>query len=75
MIDARLARVVELRYFGSLNVAETAETLAVSPDTVMRDWRMARLWLFSELGGGRDVRPVPRGDAVPSRGWTSMLDW
>lgn len=48
-IDARKARVVELRYFGGLTVEETAEVLAVSVDTVFRDWRMAKLWLRREL--------------------------
>jgi RNA polymerase sigma factor (TIGR02999 family) len=48
-LDARRARVVELRYFGGLSVEETAEVLAVSPDTVMRDWKRARAWLAAEL--------------------------
>jgi len=37
--------VVELRYFGGLSVEETAEVLAVSPGTVMRDWTLAKAWL------------------------------
>lgn len=48
-IDARKARVVELRFFGGLTVEETAEVLALSPETVMRDWKFARSWLQSEL--------------------------
>jgi RNA polymerase sigma factor (TIGR02999 family) len=48
-IDPRKSRVVELRYFGGLNIEETAEVLAVSVDTVKRDWRMARAWLLAEL--------------------------
>lgn len=48
-IDSRKSHVVELRYFGGLNIEETAETLAVSVETVKRDWRMARAWLRSEL--------------------------
>jgi RNA polymerase sigma factor (TIGR02999 family) len=48
-LDPRKARVVELRYFGGLSVEETAQVLAVSPDTVMRDWKMAKLWLLREL--------------------------
>jgi RNA polymerase sigma factor (TIGR02999 family) len=48
-IDARKGRVVELRYFGGLSLEETAEALGVSPETVKRDWRMARAWLFGEL--------------------------
>lgn len=50
-IDARKARVVELRFFGGLSVQEAAEVLSVSPETVMRDWSFARSWLQSELTG------------------------
>ena len=49
-VDSRKARVIELRFFGGLSVEETAEVLKVSPDTVLRDWRMARAWLLAELG-------------------------
>ena len=45
----RRAQVVELRFFGGLSVDETAETLDVSPQTVMRDWKLARAWLAVEL--------------------------
>jgi RNA polymerase sigma factor (TIGR02999 family) len=50
--DERKARVVELRFFGGLSVEETAEVLAVSSETVMRDWRFARSWLHAELSNG-----------------------
>ena len=50
-IDPRKAQVVELRFFGGLSVEETAEVLKVSPVTVMRDWSMARAWLYRELRG------------------------
>jgi RNA polymerase sigma factor (TIGR02999 family) len=50
-VDVRKSRVVELRYFGGLSVEETAEVLHVSPDTVKRDWRLAKLWLLHELEG------------------------
>ena len=50
-IDPRKAKVIELRFFGGLAVEETAEVLNVSPDTVMRDWRLARAWLLTELSG------------------------
>ena len=50
-IDERKSRVVELRYFGGLTVEETAEALEISPETVMRDWRLARAWLRRALGG------------------------
>jgi RNA polymerase sigma factor (TIGR02999 family) len=49
--DPRKAQVIELRYFGGLSVEETAEVLHVSPDTVKRDWRLAKLWLLKELEG------------------------
>jgi RNA polymerase sigma factor (sigma-70 family) len=49
-IDPRKSKVVELRFFGGLSVEETAEVLEVSPQTVMRDWRLARVWLARELG-------------------------
>jgi RNA polymerase sigma factor (TIGR02999 family) len=48
-IDPRKGRVVELRYFGGLTVEESAEVLQISPETVMRDWKMAKAWLFREL--------------------------
>jgi RNA polymerase sigma factor (TIGR02999 family) len=51
-LDARKARVVELRFFGGLSVEETAEVLQISPVTVMRDWSTARAWLYREMGGG-----------------------
>jgi RNA polymerase sigma factor (TIGR02999 family) len=47
--DARKAQVVELRYFGGLNVEETAEVLGVHPNTVIRDWSLAKAWLKREL--------------------------
>ena len=52
-IDPRRARVIELRFFGGLSVEETAEVLHVSPQTVMRDWRLARAWLARELRAGQ----------------------
>jgi RNA polymerase sigma-70 factor, ECF subfamily len=50
-VDSRKARVIELRFFGGLSVEETAEVLKVSPETVMRDWKLARAWLLTELKG------------------------
>ena len=44
-------QVVELRFFGGLTAEETAEVLDVSPDTVLRDWKMAKVWLLRELSG------------------------
>jgi RNA polymerase sigma factor (TIGR02999 family) len=48
-MDPRRSRVVELRFFGGLTVEETAEVLKVSPETVMRDWKLAKAWLLREL--------------------------
>lgn len=58
-LDPRKAKVVELRFFGGLTVDETGHVLGISPDTVMRDWKTAKLWLLRELK--RD------GETVPSR--------
>jgi RNA polymerase sigma-70 factor, ECF subfamily len=51
-MDERKGKIVELRFFGGLDVKETAEVMKVSPDTVMRDWKMAKVWLLRELRGG-----------------------
>jgi RNA polymerase sigma factor (TIGR02999 family) len=48
-MDERKAKIIELRFFGGLSVEETADVLKVSPQTVMRDWRLARAWLVREL--------------------------
>src|SRR5687767_4893967 len=48
-VDSRRARVVELRFFGGLSVEESAAVLNVSPETVMRDWKVAKAWLVREL--------------------------
>ena len=48
-LDPRKARVIEMRFFGGLSVEETAEALGISPETVMRDWKLARAWLYREL--------------------------
>jgi len=52
-VDERKSRVVELRYFRGLSVEETGEVLKVSPETVMRDWKLAKAWLLRELSGER----------------------
>ena len=49
-MDCRKAQVVELRFFGGLSVDETAEVLKISPQSVMRDWKLAKAWLRRELG-------------------------
>jgi RNA polymerase sigma factor (TIGR02999 family) len=48
-LDARQSQIVELRFFGGLNVEETAEFLGISPKTVKRDWAVAKAWLHGEL--------------------------
>ena len=48
-IDQRKSEVVELRFFGGLGIEETAEVLKVSPETVKRDWKLAKAWLRREL--------------------------
>jgi RNA polymerase sigma factor (TIGR02999 family) len=51
-IDPRKARVIELRFFGGLSVEETAGVLGISPQSVLRDWKMARVWLKREMRKG-----------------------
>jgi RNA polymerase sigma factor (TIGR02999 family) len=54
-IDERKSQVVELHYFGGLQVEETAEALNISPETVMREWRAAKTWLYLQLNGGSQI--------------------
>jgi RNA polymerase sigma factor (TIGR02999 family) len=56
--DSRKARVIELRFFGGLSVEETAEALAISPQSVMRDWKLAKSWLMRELRGTGAISPL-----------------
>lgn len=49
-VDRRKSQVVEMRFFGGLSVKEVAEVLKVSEETIMRDWRLAKVWLLRELG-------------------------
>src|ERR1700751_5885544 len=49
-VDTRKSEVVELKFFGGLTVDEIAATLKVSPETVMRDWKLAKAWVLRELG-------------------------
>jgi RNA polymerase sigma factor (TIGR02999 family) len=48
-IDPRKSQVVELRFFGGLSAEDTAEVLKVSPDTVLRDWKLSKVWLLREM--------------------------
>ena len=61
-IDPRKSQVVELRFFGGLSVDETAMFLKVSPQTVLRDWRLAKSWLL------REMNVVGATDAQDGRG-------
>ena len=51
-VDVRKSQVVEMKFFGGLSVEEIAESLQVSPQTVMRDWQLAKVWLLRELRRG-----------------------
>ena len=53
LLSERRAQVVELRFFGGMSVEETAEALSVSPETVKRDWKLAKAWLLRELGANK----------------------
>lgn len=53
-VDPRKAKMVELRFFGGLSVKETAEVLNVAPNTVLRDWKLAKAWLWHEMKGGKE---------------------
>jgi len=55
--DERRSRVVELRFFGGLSIEETAEVLGVCPDTVVRDWRLAKVWLAREVKRSAEANP------------------
>ena len=55
--DERRSRVVELRFFGGLSIEETAEVLGVCPDTVVRDWRLAKVWLAREVKKSGEANP------------------
>ena len=50
-IDHRKAQVIELRFFGGLSVEETSAVLKISPQSVMRDWKLAKAWMLRELNG------------------------
>ena len=67
-VDARKARVVEMRFFGGLSVEQTASALAISAETVMRDWKFAKAWLLDELRQPRraaDVLVTPARPRAP----------
>jgi RNA polymerase sigma factor (TIGR02999 family) len=57
-MDVRKSQIVELRFFGGLSIEETAEVLAVSPGTVMRDWTLAKAWLRREITAVSDSKAI-----------------
>jgi RNA polymerase sigma factor (TIGR02999 family) len=57
-IDQRKSQVVELRFFGGLEIEEAAEVLKVSPETVKRDWKLAKAWLRRQLRHYGDITPA-----------------
>jgi RNA polymerase sigma-70 factor, ECF subfamily len=59
LLDPRKVQIIEMRFFGGLSVEETAEVLKVSAATVRRDWSIAKLWLYRELGGSRGDESGP----------------
>ena len=54
--DAQTSEIVKLRYFAGLSIDETARVLDLGPRTVDKKWRLARAWLFRELGDGKSTR-------------------
>jgi RNA polymerase sigma factor (TIGR02999 family) len=62
-IEPRQSRIVECRFFGQMTIEETAMALAISPNTVKRDWRRAQVWLFRTL---RESGTTPSAAASPS---------
>jgi RNA polymerase sigma factor (TIGR02999 family) len=64
-LDAELAKVVELRYFGGLTVEEVADVMATSPATVKRQWALARAWLKRSLEGGKGETGKEEGGSAP----------
>jgi RNA polymerase sigma factor (TIGR02999 family) len=64
--DPRKSQIVEMRYFGGLTVDETAAALKISPETVMRDWKLAKAWLLRELADGTErTRDRPGPNDLP----------
>jgi RNA polymerase sigma factor (TIGR02999 family) len=61
-VDERKSQVVEMRFFGGLSVEETAEALHISPETVMRDWKVAKAWLSRELTPGHTTGATKRAN-------------
>ncbi|MBV8898187.1 MAG: sigma-70 family RNA polymerase sigma factor [Acidobacteriaceae bacterium] len=60
-VDERKSRVVEMRFFGGLGVEEIAEVLKISPETVTREWKRARAWLYYQLGNNGQASSANAG--------------
>lgn len=62
-VDAQKGRIVELRYFGGLNIEQTAEVLDISPRTVRREWQRSKAWLYRMIteGTADETRPLAKG--------------
>jgi RNA polymerase sigma factor (TIGR02999 family) len=58
-LDARKSRIVELKFFGGLTIAEMADVMALSPATIEREWSFSRAWLYDALTGGSAQPDVP----------------
>jgi RNA polymerase sigma factor (sigma-70 family) len=56
-LEPRRSRVVEMRYFGGMSVEETAAALNLSPDTILRDWKAAKAWLYTQLNRAGTEEP------------------
>jgi hypothetical protein len=74
-MDARKARVIELRFFGGLSVEETAGALRVSADTVLQDWRLARAWLSAQLGASDGEEEQRKSGASPTYQTSGALNF
>lgn len=63
LVDGQKSRIVELRYFGGLNIDETAEVLDISPRTVRREWQRSKAWLYRMINEGTadETRPLAKG--------------
>jgi len=62
-VDLQKSKIVELRYFGGLNIEETAEVLDISPRTVRREWQRSKVWLYRMIteGTANETRPLAKG--------------
>jgi hypothetical protein len=69
--DARKCQVVEMKFFGGLSTDEIAHSLQVSPDTVLRDWKLAKLWLLREMEANETAEQASGAGEAPGYGRAS----